>query len=329
MINKLSIKNFKSVKELDIDCRRINLFIGEPNTGKSNILEVLGLLSWIGHNPHKTHINNYLRIEAIGDLFFDNLLDEKIMIAFADKEVQCLTEMTFKNDRFLVGSKLEDKEVCHLDLDHSGDIKGGNPFLSDEFSLIKYYSFLKQSNFPDNFFDYLLPPNGTNLYALVMANNEIRELMNILFEGIDMNFMMKADTKTIEPVKQIGNISIDFPLSTASDTLNQIIFFYAAMESNKNSTLIFDNPLSTASPAYAKHFGERIAFDDSNQYFISTHNLYLLTAILEKTSRDSVNLFITYLKNYDTRVRKLKNEEISVLLDSDPFFNANYFLEEE
>jgi hypothetical protein len=101
------------------------------------------------------------------------------------------------------------------------------------------------------------------------------------------------------------------------------------MESNKNSTLVFDNPLATASPDYAKHFGERIAFDDSNQYFISTHNLYLLTAILEKTSRDSVNLFITYLKNYDTRVRKLKNEEISVLLDSDPFFNANYFLEEE
>ncbi len=41
MIEKLAIKNFKSIKELDIDCRRINLFIGEPNTGKSNILEAL------------------------------------------------------------------------------------------------------------------------------------------------------------------------------------------------------------------------------------------------------------------------------------------------
>lgn len=329
MIKKLSIKNFKSIKDLAIDCRRINLFIGEPNTGKSNILEALGLLSWIGHNPHKNHLNNYLRIEAIGDLFFDNLLDEKILISFADKEIQCLTEMTFENDMFIIKSNLKDKEVCHLGLDHSGDIKSGNPVESDEFSLIKYYSFLKQSNFPDNFPDYLLPPNGTNLYALVMANNEIRELMNILFNDFDLKFMMKAGTKTLEPVKQIGNMSLDFPLSTASDTLNQIIFFYAAMESNKNSTLVFDNPLATASPDYAKHFGERIAFDGSNQYFISTHNLYLLTAILEKTSQDSVNLFITYLKDYNTRVRKLKNEEISVLLDSDPFFNANYFLEED
>ena len=38
MIRTLEIKNFKSIKELRLDCRRINIFIGEPNTGKSNIL---------------------------------------------------------------------------------------------------------------------------------------------------------------------------------------------------------------------------------------------------------------------------------------------------
>jgi len=27
MINKLSIRNFKSIKELDIDCARVNLFL--------------------------------------------------------------------------------------------------------------------------------------------------------------------------------------------------------------------------------------------------------------------------------------------------------------
>lgn len=41
MIGNLGIRNFKSIKDLDLDCRRVNLFIGEPNTGKSNILEVL------------------------------------------------------------------------------------------------------------------------------------------------------------------------------------------------------------------------------------------------------------------------------------------------
>jgi len=36
MIKKLHVKNFKSEKDLDIDCSRVNILIGEPNTGKSD-----------------------------------------------------------------------------------------------------------------------------------------------------------------------------------------------------------------------------------------------------------------------------------------------------
>ena len=45
MIKTLEIKNFKSIKHLQLDCKRVNLFIGKPNTGKSNILESAGLFS--------------------------------------------------------------------------------------------------------------------------------------------------------------------------------------------------------------------------------------------------------------------------------------------
>ena len=46
MIKNLEIENFKSIKHLKLDCKPINVFIGEPNTGKSNILETLGVLSF-------------------------------------------------------------------------------------------------------------------------------------------------------------------------------------------------------------------------------------------------------------------------------------------
>ena len=49
MINTLEINRFKSIKSLTLDCRKINLFIGEPNTGKSNILEALGLWSFLSY----------------------------------------------------------------------------------------------------------------------------------------------------------------------------------------------------------------------------------------------------------------------------------------
>ncbi|MBC8229921.1 AAA family ATPase [bacterium] len=66
MIEKLAMKNFKSIKDLEIDCGRVNLFIGEPNTGKSNILEAIGLLSWCGHL--NTNLGEYDEKDVIGNI---------------------------------------------------------------------------------------------------------------------------------------------------------------------------------------------------------------------------------------------------------------------
>ncbi len=45
IIKDLRVSNFKSIKTLELDCKRINIFIGAPNVGKSNILEALSLFS--------------------------------------------------------------------------------------------------------------------------------------------------------------------------------------------------------------------------------------------------------------------------------------------
>lgn len=41
MINKIHIQNFKSINDLELDAGRVNLFIGENGSGKSNLLEAL------------------------------------------------------------------------------------------------------------------------------------------------------------------------------------------------------------------------------------------------------------------------------------------------
>lgn len=41
MINKIHIQNFKSINDLKLDVGRVNLFIGENGSGKSNLLEAL------------------------------------------------------------------------------------------------------------------------------------------------------------------------------------------------------------------------------------------------------------------------------------------------
>jgi len=49
LIKRLAVENFKSIRRLELECRRVNVFIGEPNSGKSNLLEALGLLSLLAY----------------------------------------------------------------------------------------------------------------------------------------------------------------------------------------------------------------------------------------------------------------------------------------
>jgi hypothetical protein len=50
MIATLEIERFKSIRSLGLACRKINIFIGPPDTGKTNILESLFLVSCLGWN---------------------------------------------------------------------------------------------------------------------------------------------------------------------------------------------------------------------------------------------------------------------------------------
>lgn len=63
MIKKLKVRNFKSIKHLKLDCKRVNIFIGKPNTGKSNILESIGIFS-IPYNY--SNLRDFVRFENMG-----------------------------------------------------------------------------------------------------------------------------------------------------------------------------------------------------------------------------------------------------------------------
>ncbi len=80
MIRSVFIRNFKSVRELEFDARRVNVFIGEANTGKSNILEALSLFS-IGYT---NNLRRLIRVERTSNLFYDENIDEPVIIRCDD-----------------------------------------------------------------------------------------------------------------------------------------------------------------------------------------------------------------------------------------------------
>ncbi|KAF5418004.1 MAG: DNA replication and repair protein RecF [Candidatus Methanogaster sp.] len=117
MIKNLEIKNFKSIKHLELDCKKINLFIGEPNTGKSNILEALGILSF---NP-QTKLEEIVRFERMSNLFYDENLDDEIKIR-VDKGV---FEIGFEEGRFKGGYYEDSLRHFSFDYDYGGHGSAG------------------------------------------------------------------------------------------------------------------------------------------------------------------------------------------------------------
>ena len=70
-ITELEINNFKSIKHIKMDCKRINVLIGKPNVGKSNILEALSLFIAPYSNHSEKFLHSYIRYEKPSNLFYD------------------------------------------------------------------------------------------------------------------------------------------------------------------------------------------------------------------------------------------------------------------
>ena len=89
-IDYIIISNFKSIRELKLEgLTRINLFIGKPNVGKSNIVEALGVFSlpYMRINPNKK-ISTIIRIENINEIFFDGNFENQISLIDKYWEIQ-------------------------------------------------------------------------------------------------------------------------------------------------------------------------------------------------------------------------------------------------
>jgi len=98
MIEKIHIQNFKSIYDLELEVGRVNLFIGENGSGKSNLLEALVFVSASESNmlANEFLVSRGLRVpepELMRSAFDEGDRDENIKIKI-DKEI----DVEFKHD---------------------------------------------------------------------------------------------------------------------------------------------------------------------------------------------------------------------------------------
>ena len=323
MITKLNVSNFKSVRQLDIECKKVNLFIGEPNTGKSNILEALALLSWCGQLGPET-LRDYVRFELMQYLFYDGLAaDRSVEIKISTTAISPTgIRIAFAGDFYDVYGWESNSPFRRIN--EKGHFEGTTTFRPKE---IRFFRFKNLAKYDDKEPGSLRPPNGTNLFAVVSGAEVLRDMMKEFFEKYGLKLVVRHHERTFELQKEVDGWVSAIPYTLASDTLRRIIFYTVAIASNKDSVLVFEEPESNAFPYYTKYLGERIALDQTNQFFIATHNPYLLSAIIEKARKEDVQVFITHFKDYQTRVKPLTPDQVVELMEADPFFNLDRFIE--
>ena len=325
MIGTLEVKNFKSIKHLKLDCRRINIFIGEPNTGKSNILETLGFFSY-GCFVERSgaSLEDFVRFETMSNLFYDEDLDNDVEIKFDDR----ILEIKFKNERFRGECTEKDRHLFSFEYSYTSQKSISSP--GGELPPFKFYRFTVRRSFPTKEAGFLLPPSGGNLFTVLRTHKEIKSLASEIFSPFKL--MFKPQENKIEVVKQYEDVFISYPYSLTSDTLQRLVFHLTAIESNKDSFLAFEEPETHAFPYYTRHLAEVIALDNNNnQYFISTHNPYFLYPILEKSPKEDIAIFVTYFEDYQTKVKPLSRKEMEEILGMkiDVFFNVERFLDKK
>ncbi len=263
-IDNIEIKNFKSIRHQKIEgCKRINIFIGYPNVGKSNILEALSLLTFIRKKRRPIGLKGLVRLEKLSQLFNYNNIQESAIIELDKKyslnvkyedESGLLFRLIDHNGKdFLFNSGRLNMKIG------MGQIFSGTTDKIDDFSgrinelqsfNVKPYKFSESKIFNETFSALELKiPFGKNLFELIANWPDIQREFSELLKPYNLDLVIDVSTNDVKispPIKD--GIIQTIPISLMADTLVRLVFFKTAILTNKDSVLLFEEPESHMFP---------------------------------------------------------------------------------
>ncbi len=344
-LSNIAIKNFKSISDAKInDCRRVNIFIGYPNVGKSNILEAIGLLTFIRQN-RPVGFGNLVRFEKFTQIFnFSN--------------IQIPATIDF-NDTYSLKIKYENEINVELRLINKANVNGIILPISLGKDSISSGTFNDIDNFSGRFVDLkdlqinpykiseakvfnqktsaleLNIPYGKNMFEVIINNPKLQSEFRELLIPYDLNLIIDASDSNIKISPQIKDgIIHSIPISLMADTLARLVFFKTAIISNKDSVLLFEEPEAHMFPPYISKFAGDMVYDENNnQFFITTHSPFVLNDLLENAESEDLAIYIVSYKKEtgETIINRMSDldKQEAYQFGYDFFMNINQFIPQE
>ncbi len=350
-IDHIEITNFKSIRHQKIDgCKRINVFIGYPNVGKSAILEALSSLSYL-EEEFSVPFSELCRIQYAHEIFYNAYIKSEAIVDIgkASTHFNYLSESDFALTSNIPKSNSNEFKPFRR-LQYSGGGKGFSndfqfsskpvatsfSFTTEEIERIKILPVVKKYVFKNNFNDdktnalNLFSPYGENLVDIVQFNKEVRKEVGELFKFYGLKLLIDQATNSIRGLKQLDEETIfTIPFYQMADTLQRLIFHKAAIMSNENTVLLFEEPEAHMFPPYISKFTGDIIYnkDNGNQYFISTHSPFVMNDFLED-AREELSVYVVGLKDGETIIKRLTDEQLHEVYQFgvDLFFNIEDYI---
>ncbi len=352
-IDNIEIKNFKSIRHQKIEgCKRVNVFIGYPNVGKSNILEALSLVSYIKYKSQGISYKHLCRFNELIDIFNDG--DKKKVADILIDDFLFSLEYVNKNevDFEIKDLQVEKRKIKITSPETAAGIKQGikTRFKIDKKGVLRHTESsnnsryetptLKKYQFGGSNFEMsieptsLVSPFGENLSEVIRHNNKLRKECGQLFSEYNLKLVFdeNEDIFIQKPLDEYS--AFQFSLSQVADTLQRLIFHKAAIDSNENSVLLFEEPEAHMFPPYISKFANDIVYDENgNQFFLTTHSPFVLHDLIDNVEQSDLSIYIVSYKKAtgETLIYRMNEADVqeAYQFGYDFFMNIDQFIPQE
>jgi AAA15 family ATPase/GTPase len=323
---RLRIRGFKSIEEASLDLSRINVVIGPPESGKSNLLEALSIFTILGQlknyedarivyryssggglwgfNNLQTILRIMTRVKRINDLFF-RFVESIAEIELGGNKI----ELSYDSENREVEISLNGERVLYIDSNmtlKSSLEKERFEELSETLVKVMFYRYYEGEQI--KWGNFLLPPHGPNLLHVLRVNPRFESVAAEILEDIGLKLTLNLETNEIDFWKFDCGRGIRIGYHLLSDTAKRILFNFGALETNENSVILMEEPEVHSFPFYTKLLAERVSLSKSNVFIVTTHNPYFLETILDKVPKHELSVYLA-------RARGMRSEYESVDID--------------
>ncbi len=323
MIRKVHIENLKSIDEMNLECRNINLLIGTNSSGKTTVLQ--GLLLLLQNNANFVGFNDaYVQLGEYDDARCRYIqTGDGIVISIEDTDNNVLEHKYKRSEelsKFVLEKKIQGealdklfdsrtKHVQYLSCHRVGPLPvyKKNMTVGDDIGIEGEYAIAYlNSHANDQIAEHMCKAKN-NLTLLGQVNWWLKYITDAVIRTEPV-----VGTDYVKAAYQMNDVSDIRPINIGAGISYIISVLIMCLASEENSVLIIENPEIHLHPLAQARVCEFLYFiaNNNRQIFVETHSDHIFNGFRvgiaqNKMDVDKINIAFTYIDNMLTKYMKV------------------------